>query len=86
MRKCNSELRAREYLTTPEINGLRKAARAIGRKGQRDDALILLMFRHALRVSEIIALRWEQADLKQGLLHVRRLKNGVAFNPSFARH
>lgn len=76
LRKCNSELRAREYLTTPEINGLRKAASTIGRNGHRDDALILLMFRHALRVSEIVALRWEQADLQQGLLHVRRLKNG----------
>ena len=35
------------------------------------------MFRHALRVGEIIALRWEQVDLKKGLLHVRRLKNGL---------
>jgi type 1 fimbriae regulatory protein FimB/type 1 fimbriae regulatory protein FimE len=25
-----------------------------------------------------VALRWDQADLKQGLLHVNRLKNGVA--------
>ena len=35
------------------------------------------MFRHGLRVSEVIALRWEQVDLKQGLLHVRRLKQGI---------
>ena len=35
------------------------------------------MFRHALRVSEIVALRWEHVDLKKGLLHVRRLKNGL---------
>ena len=76
-RKCNRELRTREYLTTPEINELRKAARSVGRYGHRDDTLILLMFRHALRVSELIALRWEQADLKQGLLHVRRIKNGL---------
>ena len=32
---------------------------------------------YSLRVSEAIALRWEQVDLKQGLLHVRRLKQGV---------
>ena len=76
-RKCNHELRTREYLTTPEINELRKAARSIGRYGHRDDALILLMFRHAFRVSELIALRWEQVDLKQGLLHIRRIKNGL---------
>jgi len=76
-RKCNSELRTREYLTTHEIDNLRKAARNAGRYGHRDDTLILLMFRHALRVSEVIVLRWEQVDLKQGLLHVRRLKNGL---------
>lgn len=76
-RQCNSELRTREYLTTHEVDSLRKAARAKGRHGHRDDTLILMMFRHALRVSEAIALRWEQVDLKQGLLHVRRLKNGL---------
>lgn len=77
-RKPNSVLRAREYLTSTEIDNLRKSARSIGRHGHRDDGLILIMFRHALRVSEIVALRWEQVDLKQGLLHVRRVKNGLS--------
>jgi type 1 fimbriae regulatory protein FimE len=35
------------------------------------------MFRHALRVSEAVALRWDQIDLKKGLLHVSRIKNGL---------
>ena len=35
------------------------------------------MFRHAFRASEIVALRWDQIDLKQGLLHVSRIKNGL---------
>ena len=35
------------------------------------------MYRHGLRVSELVALRWDQIDLKQGLLHVNRVKNGV---------
>ena len=35
------------------------------------------MYRHALRVSELVSLRWEQVDLKQGLLHVTRRKNGL---------
>ena len=39
--------------------------------------MIDLAFRHGLRVSELVALRWEQVDLKQGLLHVRRRKNGL---------
>lgn len=46
-------------------------------QGNKYDTLILLMFRHALRVSEVIALRWEQVDLKKGLLHVNRRKNGL---------
>jgi type 1 fimbriae regulatory protein FimB/type 1 fimbriae regulatory protein FimE len=39
-----------------------------------------MAYRHALRVSELCALRWEQVDLQQGLLHVNRLKNGNASN------
>ncbi len=35
-------------------------------------------YRHGLRVSELCSLRWEQVDLGLGLLHVRRLKNGVS--------
>ena len=76
-RKKNCELRTREYLSTTEIEQLRKAARNNGRNGHRDDTLVLMMFRHALRVSEAINLRWEQVDFKNGLLHVSRVKNGV---------
>lgn len=73
----NKDRRAREHLTQEEVERLRKAARKHGRNGHRDDTLILLMFRHALRVGELNALRWEQIDLKKGLLHVYRLKNGI---------
>ena len=55
-----------------------EAARKTGRHGHRDATLILLAYRHGLRVSEIIALRWDQVDLSQGLLHVNRSKNGTA--------
>jgi integrase len=37
----------------------------------------MLLYRHGFRVSELVALRWDQFDLKQGLVHVNRLKNGV---------
>lgn len=73
----NADCRSREYLTDAEIEKLRKAARNIGRHGMRDDALIFVMFRHGLRVSEITTLCWDQVDLKKGLLHVKRLKNGL---------
>ena len=45
--------------------------------GHRDRTAILLAYRHGLRVAELVALRWDQIDLKQGLLHVNRLKNGT---------
>lgn len=76
-RQCNKDQRSREYLSTQEIEKLRQAAKGVGRHNHRDDTLILLLFRHALRVSEIIALRWEQVDMTQGLLHVHRIKNGL---------
>jgi len=76
-RPKNSEVRSREYLTEIEVEALAKAAKSIGRHGHRDSTLILLAYRHALCVSELVALRWDQVDLKQGLLHVRRQKNGT---------
>jgi len=74
----NKDRRQREYLTNNEIDRLRKAARITGRHGIRDDALILMMFRHGLRVSEVITLNWDQVDLQKGWLHVTRLKNGTS--------
>jgi type 1 fimbriae regulatory protein FimB/type 1 fimbriae regulatory protein FimE len=53
------------------------AAKKTGRHGHRDATLILIGYRHALRVSELVSLRWDQVDLGQGLLHVVRRKNGV---------
>jgi type 1 fimbriae regulatory protein FimB/type 1 fimbriae regulatory protein FimE len=72
----NAEVRAREYLTPDEVERLIDAARGIGRHGNRDGTLILIAYRHGLRVSELVALRWDQLDLKAGMLHVARLKNG----------
>jgi type 1 fimbriae regulatory protein FimE len=76
-RQSNRKARQREYLSTQEIEILRKAARQSSRHGHRNDTLILLLFRHALRVSEVVSLRWEQIDFKQGLLYVVRVKNGL---------
>ncbi len=55
------------------------AARKTGnRTAERDALLIMLAYRHGLRASELTALRWDQVDLKVGLLHVARLKRGDA--------
>ena len=76
-RRPNAEMRSREHLTEAEVEKLITAAGKVGRYGHRDATMILITFRHGLRVSELVALRWEQVDLKQGLLHVRRRKNGI---------
>ena len=73
----NQDRRSREYLSPSEIDHLIQAAKQLGRYGQRDSTMILLAYRHGLRVSELIALRWSQIDLKQGLIHVRRRKKGM---------
>jgi type 1 fimbriae regulatory protein FimE len=75
-RRPNLATRSREYLTEREVEALMLAA-AAGRYGHRDRTLILITYRHALRVAEAVSLRWDAVDLEQGLLAVTRKKNGV---------
>ena len=76
-RHKHCDVRSREHLTPPEVDKLRKAAHRIGRHGERNDTMILLAYRHGVRVAELIHLGWDQVDLDQRLLHVRRVQNGV---------
>src|SRR5215470_15254806 len=75
-RAKNSELRSREYLTRHEVEKLMDAARR-NRSGHRDATMILVAFRHGLRASELVGLRWDQISFEQGTLHVRRAKKGT---------
>jgi len=75
VRKPNSEYRTREHLTEAEVKKLIKAT-AANRYGHRDSTMVLLAYRHGLRASELVDLRWEQVDLKSAVLHVRRVKAG----------
>ena len=56
IRKPNSKLRSREYLTVKEVERLMETARK-NRRGHRDATMILLAFRHGLRPSEVCALK-----------------------------
>jgi type 1 fimbriae regulatory protein FimB/type 1 fimbriae regulatory protein FimE len=78
IRRTNAAYRSREYLAEREVEALMVAAASVGRHGTRDAALILVAYRHGLRVSELVSLRWDQVDLRQGLLHVARRKHGIA--------
>jgi type 1 fimbriae regulatory protein FimB/type 1 fimbriae regulatory protein FimE len=74
-RKPNAEYRSREHLTESEVERLIDALKD-NRWGHRDSTMVLLAYRHGLRAAELIDLRWEQVDLENAILHVRRLKNG----------
>lgn len=68
----------REYLTPKEVERLIETAKKRTRRyGLRDATMILVAFRHGLRVSELCALTWDQIDFAQGMMQVRRVKNGM---------
>jgi len=75
-RRPNAELRTREHLTAQEVERLIEAAK-INRHGHRDATMILIAFRHGLRASEIVDLRWDQVHFDSATLHVRRVKAGT---------
>lgn len=74
----NRDRRSREHLTQKEVESLMDAARRRGRYGHRDATMIMVAYRHGLRVSELVSLRWDQVDLAEGLLFASRLKRGTA--------
>jgi integrase len=75
-RRPNAKYRTREHLTDGEVTKLIDAAK-LNRWGPRDATMILVAYRHGLRVSELVDLRWEQIDFNHASLHVRRAKKGT---------
>jgi integrase len=75
LRRPNTELRTREYLTDAEVAKLTDIAKA-NRWGQRDATMILVAYRHGFRAAEVTDLRWDQVDFHRATLAVRRAKRG----------
>jgi integrase len=75
-RTPNADLRTREYLTKAEVERLLTATKG-NRWGHRDATMILVGYRHGLRVSELVDLRWDQVEFATASLHVRRVKQGT---------
>ncbi len=67
----------RRYLTEREVEQLMDTARKLSRHGHRDATMVLVAYRHGLRASEVCGLEWQQVELDQGRLHVRRAKRGT---------
>ncbi|MCZ4270642.1 tyrosine-type recombinase/integrase [Rhodobacteraceae bacterium G21628-S1] len=73
----DAHIRKRDYLGQPDIARLLAAAKK-SRHGVRDHLLILMMFRHGLRVSEAVAIRRRDVGLEQSRIWILRLKNGLS--------
>lgn len=67
----------RKHLTAAEVDKLIAATNG-SRNTMRDRCLLLLMFRHGLRVSEACGLDLSQVDIESRVLHVARLKKGLS--------
>jgi integrase len=69
--------RQKNFLTEAEIERFLKSSR-YGRHGVRNFAMLLLAYRHGLRVSELVNMRVADADLDTRRLFVRRCKGSLS--------
>ena len=73
-RRSNRDMgRDREHLTEHEVERLMKVAKG-NRHGHRDATMILIGFRHGLRVSELCDLQRSSIAFETGTMHVRRVQ------------
>lgn len=81
---ANDAIRTRNYLLASEIDCIEKQSRK-GHNPKRDSLMVRMAFRHGLRISELVDIRWSDIDFKQGTLHVRRLKGSLDSTHPLAR-
>ncbi len=73
-------LRMREYLTEAEVERLMAAAS--NRYGHRDATMVFAAYRHGLRASELVDLRWEQVGFKTATLSSAKLGSSSPLSPA----
>ena len=83
-RAPNADLRTREYLTEAEVERLLNAAKG-NRWGHRDATMILVAYRHGLRASELVDLRWDQVEFRTATLARPQGQAGHPKHPSDPR-
>ena len=71
------DMKGKDFLTEGEMKRLLDAAKG-GRYGSRDYIMLLVTYRHGLRVSELIDLRLKDLDLDTSRLYVRRKKGSLS--------
>src|SRR5262252_1782980 len=75
--KQTVDSRGKDFLTEAEMRRFLEAARH-GRHGTRDYLMMLITYRHGLRVSELVDIRLKDLDLETGRLYVRRKKGSLS--------
>ena len=70
-------MKNRDYLRSDELERLLAAAKQT-RNPERDYALVLIAFRHGLRVSELCALRLSDVNLEAAEIYIRRCKGSIS--------
>jgi integrase len=73
---------SRKALTPEEILKVLRVAS----KSKRNLAMILLAYRHGMRVSEVCGPRLADLDLKNGQITIRRLKGSLTTTQPFSDH
>jgi integrase len=69
--------KSKDFLTEGEMKRLLDAAKG-SRYGARDHLILLMTYRHGLRVSELIDLSLKDLDLDTSRLYVRRKKGSLS--------
>ena len=77
-RKTNKEVRGREWLVEEGVEHPAPGRNQAGPVGHRDATMILLALTHGLRVAELVAIRWDQVDLKHATIVIARLKGSIS--------
>jgi site-specific recombinase XerD len=75
--------KGKNFLAPAEVDKLLEAAKK-GRHGVRDHTLLLMMYRHDLRVSEATGLRLDNVNLAHSRLWVSRLKGSLSVEQPIA--
>jgi len=77
MKTTNAHEKTKDFLSDDEIKTLLNASKKT-RYPKRNYLLLLMMYRHGLRVSEAVNLKKSDVNLKESRLWISRLKNGLS--------